>query len=412
MLNEKKKVKFFDLIVDLIFIAFFTAHFLLPSFDLNFIIPLALALAYCVYFGIKDTKLGANLILVISACAFLALVYAVLTETKTISSDVDNAGLKQYVSKFNQYFMMFFPLLLSFRIIKTYPRKVRFRILIFIAAVFGYVFVNTFILLLTDPGAVRHWDEFSSLAGQDIGSYDFVYAVPIIICTLAACNKKFNLVGKIINVIVIVCAFVFLVNADYTLALLIAMIGLVLVGYLRCQRTLSKFTYILLCIIGAFFIPSILKLFYTYFPDGDISLRIREIYDFLVSGDSSGYNLNGRLTLYGESLLAFFRSPLVGNESLDFDGHGTFLTVLSDTGIIGAVFMYGIVFAARKYVKHILGAYDRSFMPVFIAFILMGIVNPIHATDALSFTMWCVAPLVLDYFFNLEESINETTVEN
>ncbi len=400
MINEKKKISSFEMTIDLLFIAFFTAHFLLPSFYFNFIIPMGIALVYCFYLGTGDTRLGKKILLMLGAAAFLALMYTLLTTTKTISSNVGNVELKQFFSKFNQYLMMYFPLLLSYRIITTYPRKTKGLILLFISAVFAYVFMKTFMLLLTDPGATRHWDSFSGLAGQDIGSYDFVYAVPIIICVLAACNSRFNLICKLLNIGAIALSFVFLINAEYTLALLIAMIGLVFVCYLRCRKIESKIAFVLLCFVGAFFVPNLLKLIYTNLPAGDISRRIEEIYIFLVSGDSSGYNLNGRLTLYGETLKAFANSPITGNDNLDFDGHGTFLTVLSDTGILGTIPMYGLVFAARKHVKKILGKHNSVFMPVFVGFILMGIVNPIHATDALSFTMWCVAPLTLDYFFN------------
>ena len=201
--------------------------------------------------------------------------------------------------------------------------------------------------------------------------------------------------------------FIFLINADYTLALLITLVGVILVGFSNIKSPVNKFIYVLICLICVTLIPSVLKLMYTYLPAGDISLRVKEIYNFVSSGDLSGYNLNSRLSLYGATLQAFANSPIVGNRYLDFDGHGTFITVLSDTGIMGAIPMFTLLFAARKYVKNILGEHNKVFTPVFIVFVLMGIVNPIHATDALSFTMWCVAPLTIDYFFNKENVTDE-----
>jgi len=409
MLEKNKKIGGMEMLVDLLFIAFFSASYILPSFSFNFMIPMALALAYRAYIGIGDRRIGAHIVLCLLMVLLLALMYSILTDTKTISSNVDNIELKQYLSKANQYLMMFFPMLLSHRIITRYPRKAKLWILVVAGVIFAYVFASTLSLLIEEQNAVRHWDDFSGLAEQDIGTYDFVYAVPIIICTLAVCNIKFNVVGKILNVVAIVLCFIFLINAEYTLALLIAMIGLILVAYTRGKTTAYKVMFVLIGAIGLFFVPLLLKLMYTYLPEGDISLRIREIYNFLVLGDVEGYNLSSRLSLYGRSIEAFFNSPIFGNRRLDFDGHGTFLTIPADTGIMGILFMGGLLFSTRRYVKAILGEHNRQFMPIFGCFVLMGTVNPVHATDALSFSMWFVAPLVIDYFFNKEESDNAET---
>ncbi|MBR2335325.1 MAG: hypothetical protein IKA62_03770 [Clostridia bacterium] len=407
MLKKKQSIGFYECIIDLIFIVFFAAHYLLPSFYMVFYIPMAVALVYCLYMSIRGYRVGIHLVWLLAVVLCLAVVYTVLTDTKTISADVDNGEFKQFFSKFNQYLMMYFPLLLSFRLIKVYSRKIKTIPLVVISLIFVYVFGKTFVEIWTNPGVTRHWGDFTGLAGQNIGSYDFVYAVPIIICVLASCNKKFSKIGKIINVFSIILMFIFLINADYTLALLITLVGVILVGFSNIKSPVNKFIYVLICLICVTIIPSVLKLMYTYLPAGDISLRVKEIYNFVSSGDSSGYNLNSRLSLYRATLQAFANSPIVGNRYLDFDGHGTFITVLSDTGIMGAIPMFILLFAARKYVKNILGEHNKVFTPVFIVFVLMGIVNPIHATDALSFTMWCVAPLIIDYFFNKENITDE-----
>ena len=415
MLIEKKKINFLDMMIDLVFITFFILHYLLPSFGhgMNFIIPLFLAVAYACYLGVKDFRLGATLILFLGAILFLTTMYTVLTDTKTIVSTAGGLEFKQFMSKFNQYALMFFPALLLYRVLKIGNRRYKTVLLLALAAIIAFVMVQTFIEVIKNPGALRHWEDFEDLASENVGTYTFVYGIPILITALFACLKSFKLIGKLLGIAAIITMFVFLLHAEYTLALIISFLGLICVGYSSCRLKSTKILYVLFFVILFFFLlPPILKFAYSNIESKQVSLRLKELYDFFVSGDSSGYNLNGRLTLYIDTLKAFLKSPLFGNSQLDFDGHATFITVLSDTGLLGAVPMYGLVFATQRVVKKMLGESNRYFMPVFIGYILMGITNPIHSALPLAFAVWFIAPLTVEFFFNKENEKNEECLEN
>ena len=126
-----------------------------------------------------------------------------------------------------------------------------------------------------------------------------------------------------------------------------------------------------------------------------ISLRFRELANFFSSGDASGYNLEGRLTLYWETIKAFFASPLYGNRTLNFDGHATFLTILSDTGILGGIPFYILYFMTKKKIETIIEDTTRLFTIPFLMLVIMGLTNPIHAAYPVGFAIWFIAPLIL-----------------
>ena len=142
-----------------------------------------------------------------------------------------------------------------------------------------------------------------------------------------------------------------------------------------------------------------------------MSIRLYEIYYFLVGGDATGYNMDGRITLYTESIKAFLKSPFWGNRHLDFDGHATFLTVLSDLGLLGGIPFYYLYFSSRKRVRIIINDKGNYYGPVFLMLLLMGFTNPIHTALPLMYVVWFLVPLSIETFMEYEE-ITYGIVEN
>lgn len=58
--------------------------------------------------------------------------------------------------------------------------------------------------------------------------------------------------------------------------------------------------------------PWLFKMAASHVPSEQMSIRLYEIYYFLVGGDATGYNMDGRITLYTESIKAFLKSPVLG----------------------------------------------------------------------------------------------------
>lgn len=391
-------------LIDLVAVIFFSVYYILPSVNGTFNMWLALfaGIAYFIYVLIKDRKIGISFISIFTAVTVIAFAFLILTDTKTISATASNRILKIFLSKFSQYFFMYLPGLLLIRTLKTATKEQK-NVLLFILTILNVIVVyNTFLVILENPDAVRHWEEFADMEDENIGNYYFVYSVPIVIVGLSVCMVKLKGIGKFICLGMIGVLFLFLLQASYTLAILIAALGLLMQIFLSFRSPITKILFVVVAVIAAFFIPDLLLFISENAPSGNMSVRFRELYSFFMSGDTSGYNLNGRLTLYRMSVEAFFDSPIIGNRRLDFDGHATFLTVLADTGIIGGIPFYYLLFSMNKRVKALLGENARNFLPAFFSLLCMGFSNPIHNSLPLAFSVWFIVPLIIDTLINKE----------
>lgn len=391
-------------IIDLLAVIFFSVYYILPSVNgsLNRFLVLFAGIAYFIYVFIKDRKVGISFISIFTAVTIIAFAFLILTETKTVSVNASNRILKIFMSKFSQYYFMYLPGLLLIRVLKTATKEQKNILLFLLTVLYTFVVYNTFQEILENPDAIRNWEEFADMEDENIGNYYFVYSVPIVMVGISVCMAKLKGIRKIICLGMIVVLFLFLLQASYTLAILIAALGFALQIFLSLKSPITKIFFVTAAIIALFFIPDLLLLISNNAASSNMAVRFRELYNFFSSGDASGYNLNGRLTLYGKSIEAFFNSPIIGNRRLDFDGHATCFTVLADTGIIGGIPFYYLLFSMNKRMKALLRDNAKNFLPAFFCLLCMGFSNPIHNSLPLAFAVWFVVPLIIDTLINKE----------
>lgn len=391
--------------LEMITVILFSAYYILPSLrsSVNFMIPLIFAVLYIGYLWLKDATLSRSFAGVLISVFVVAVAYTLLTDTKTISGEANSAGLKQFLSKFNQYLLMYLPALFFVRMNKTANEKQKKTLLAVMSVLIIFVIIETLQELQIDSNAIRQWEQFSELTQGNIGNYYFVYAIPIIIAIFAVCMQNLKIGGKIFNLAIIVFLFYFLIKAQYTLAILIAMLGIILQIFFSIKNIAAKVIFLIAATVGMFFVPSLFLFVSENISSEQISVRFKELYEFFGSGNADGYNLNGRLTLYKKTIIAFFQSPIWGTRSLDFDGHATYLTVLSDTGLIGSIPFYYMLITVKNSVRRHLGSSAGMFSVAFFCYLCMGFTNPIHSSMPLSWVIWFIAPLAIDTFFNRGE---------
>lgn len=387
---KKKKIPW----IEIAFIMLYSVYYILPAASdmVHFIVPIMIAFLYFGYLFFRDTHITPRIVLYVVIICLIALIYILLTDTITISEPIK---LKEFLSKFNQYFYMCLPILFLFRVVRRAGSLQKKSILVFCLGIVTYVIVLTLQELAINPNAIRQWEIFDELKDDNIGNYYFVYSIPILVVAISVCLSQFNKWQKIIAFGVMAFLFLFLVKAQYTLAILITIIGLLIQFFLSIKNHFLKAMFLLAATVGVFFIPNILFLAYTYIPSEQVATRLKELYDFFVEGNASGYNLNGRLTLYRKTIVAFLKSPIIGNRRLPFDGHATCLTVLADTGIIGGTLFYSLLVLAFKDIKKVLSEEGKRLLPIFICLLLMGFTNPIHNSMPLAFMHWFIAPLLI-----------------
>ena len=190
--------------------------------------------------------------------------------------------------------------------------------------------------------------------------------------------------------------FVFLLLAQYTLAILIAGVGFMLQIIIRLKDPSYKVLIVGCLILSFIAAPLLLNFVAARVPSQQMAARLREIANFFSLGDVSSDNLGVRLQLYWKAIKAFFKSPLFGNYKLGFDPHSSFLAMFADIGILGGLAFTSLYVLAKKQCNQLLSkAQQQAFLPAFVCLILMGLTNPIHSADPLVMAIWLFVPLAI-----------------
>ncbi len=411
--NVKPKIS----AIEFIFLIFFSAYYILPAVSsaINFIPMLAVAFLY-VLLTLKSTPQDVikKMFSVIAVAAFVALCYYLFTETSTISKNASYYELKRYLSRFQQIIFGFFPLLMIYRA-KFYGTLKQKKILIYaVFAMFIFVIITTSRQLNVDANATRGWENFGELATGNVGTYGFVYAVSALIPAVIIlwCTLK-NSTARLAAALGILFMLWFLLRAQYTLAVLIAAISFIVYVFVVGKSRISKVIIVLALPVLFMLLPPILNGIAGVLGSEQMAIRFTELANAF-SGEEIGYNLGSRLELYKNSLKYFFYSPFWGNRVLNFDGHATLLTVLSDIGLIGAIPYFWLYHNGRKTVSLLCETEEdyKKFVPVFVSFVLMGLTNPIHATLPLYIVVWFLTPLIIDVFCREGEEQREDQEES
>ena len=409
--KSNTKLSFFDFLL----FVFMMAYYLMPSINetLPFVLVLTLSIAYTSILCLINTKETPYYLTVLVLAAILSVLYFLLTDSATISTGTSSYALKRILSKMNQLYMSFFPLIIFLRI-QRYASEGQKKMLLFIAlAMFFFVLINTVIELRDNENATRSWDEFTEQAENNVGTYAYVYAVPIVMSLIPALFIRLKAWWqRLILIAVTVFLVMFLLLAQYTLALLISMVGVVLQIDANIEKPTTKVIIWLVLVLLLISMPTLLDFMASKVPSKQMALRLKDVAAFFGRGDISGYNLAERLKLYWKTIEAFFKSPLIGNRSLGFDGHSTFLSFFADLGLLGGI-PYVVLYAQSK--KNIDSRFDKAevkiFVPVFISLILMGLTNPIHTAQPLSFAVWLLIPLLINMTTKKEKN-NEASLGN
>lgn len=391
---ENRKMNFLEYFV----ILFYAAYYLLPAVSarVTYMIPLFLGLAYLAFLFLYEPNWRMPIIVFLFTVVMISFLFFTLTETSTISTSVSNYTLKRITSKMYQFFMMFFPAYMFARVYTTASQKQKRFFFTVIFIMFAIVVVNTFIELMTNNSASKNWSEFAEQNENNVGTYSFVYAVPMVITALVSLLYSMRGAGKRLVVLgIIAFMLAFLLSAQYTLALLIAIIGIALQISTNIKSIAVKLLLWLVFIGALFLLPTVLDLLANTIKSQQIATRFKELASFFGSGDASGYNLNGRLELYGKSIEAFIKSPILGNRKLNFDGHATLLTVPADIGISGLIGLVVLFKSAKKYVSLAMGNKAKKFVPTFLCLLIMGFTNPIHAASTALYGTWMMAPIIV-----------------
>ena len=380
------------------------ALYILPTVHSN--MPLfysfPLVFLYSLYVIAKDRTLTSYFVGILGIMLFVTILYLFLTESSSISKDVENSMLKRFASKFTQMFFMFSLTPMAIRVIKNATKKQKMVLLISFLAMILMVIVETTTLLISNPELSRKWAEAKDVIENDnvnFANYSFVYIVPLIIVAMgAAISRTKNDWVKLIYIIFIIYLLNFLLQTQFTISLIIAAFAIVAILWMGNKNSLSRLLIVFTSVITIIYLPDILRLIAREVDSKTISMRINDLYQFLYSSEeTTERSLDGRYYIYMESIKAFFGSPLVGNRHLTFNPHSTILGTFADLGLMGGVPYMILYIRSRKMINNVLQ--DKTFFDlVFYTLLLEALLNPIHASMPVAFGAWLFAPIFISVF--------------
>ncbi|MBP5539038.1 MAG: hypothetical protein J6X69_04310 [Bacteroidales bacterium] len=384
---------------EFLLMGYFAAYFLTPfHMDLSILPFLAIVSLYVSYIFIFNVNSRKDIIIYFSTIVFISILYFLLTDTKSVQSE-SFIGIKRIFSKIQQFTWMFFPLLLSSEFIRRASKKQIFAIEILIVSIIIFIIAETLIAISLYPDITRAFDmdmvDYSAI--KYVGTYYFVYLIPFLIVIVTFLPFRLpNIFSVAASVAINIFLFYFIIQSQFTLALLISFIGVLLVVWVHIKSLQGHLFFVLFLLTFSMAFLPLLNWTIQHIQSEQMVERLTDVYMFFDYGESNTQNLGGRMSLYKDTILAFAEKPFFGNRSLPFDGHATLLTILSDLGLLGGIPLYFLLFhsffIARTTIK------DKKAMDVFfIVLLLMGFTNPIHSSTQISFGIWFIAPLTLHF---------------
>ena len=271
-----------------------------------------------------------------------------------------------------------------------------------IAICYAVTAISTYIGCTFYPGASRLMatlkatdTQFIRLASLNIGSFSFIYEL-VLVAPLLIYFAKTKRIHPLASVIAFVALTLIILKTEYTTALMIFLISMVL--FLMKKLTAKKIVVLLVVALLILFVfAGIIAEFLDWFADIvpsdtlgarfkyiSATLRGEELGDTTTSGD--------RLAIYEKSLNIIAKTNLMGNWSKEgISGHSLIFDTIAQYGLVGILIimtMYSAVYRLALYPNRKKDYYPYLLWIFFVA-ILLAVLNP--KTNLFIFI--CVVPL-------------------
>lgn len=383
-----------DSVVNGGFVLVFASYYCLPAVfsTMRFKLPFTIAVLYFMWVVLFQAGIMARIKILTLAfyIGILSVGYLLVGEATSFTD---------FFNKLFYYCMDFLPLIILYQITaRSSKRDRRFCVTVIILALL-FTFYKTTQELQINPNVTRELLVASDIAKENIGTYDFSYAMglflPLFTMLYSTTMKKLI---KILYIAGIVVSIYYMIVSQYTICLLASFTVSLYIFIHKTNARITLLFWLLPLIIGIVMFPSIINFLVRVVPSEHISARLAEISSALSSGDFSGASMNARITVYSNALQKFAESPILGNAELGMNAHSTILSVLGHLGVIGITVYVNILRLARKYVLGIIEAEGKvwKFNAFFIYYIIVGLTNPINSALATSMVLWLLIPLIID----------------
>ncbi len=260
--------------------------------------------------------------------------------------------------------LIVYPVFSSYVLAHRRERKVIFfsrRLLLYISALLVLSMVTTYLGNQQFPGASRslaHYQEDSTgllplYTSMNIGGFGFIYTITLVLPLLAYWIKT-SKIALVVSIAIFVVAILCIISSQYTIALLMSFISVVLCFFPKRIRQAHLITFAALLIMLIISGP-LIEEFFLYLSnnvEGNMmSARLEEVYMILSgSGVETTSDTATRIGHISQSWNTFFNNVLFGSR-IGAGGHSYLVDTLAHFGIIGlAAVVVSFRYMYKKYV--------------------------------------------------------------
>lgn len=396
-------------LLEFLFITFCVIYFLVPGVEKSFGFTrfMVIEAIYSFIILFSSPKNVRNGIFFFWGLAlFIGLFYGLFKVPFGITTG--NAQLRNFINYYYFYSNMFFPLLLLYRVtIKASKKQVGILLLIgFVSTLLWSVFILRAIAI--NPLAARSFGHGQGGIEDEnwIAPFYFVYGMTfmtLLFIFFTRYGRPWSL--KAFFIIFMFYWLIFLIRAQFTIAIIAIFIVFVFMGYYlsdsKRKRRASFTTGIIILVLT----PLLLDVLIPHLPDV-LASRFSEIMDLNATREfEEGTDAKGRWNVYLGALQDFLSSPIWGVRQSSGNGHGSALMILGDLGLLGFMPLCLGLKRMRNVIMRIMGKIGFAYRPFFLLFLIHLFTNPIHASLVSDIMIGFGVPLfILKYQDNLKIS--------
>lgn len=304
-------------------------------------------------------------------------------------------------------------------VIQSYDTKLLKILTYFILILYGITALTTIVGLNENPDAARYLATVADSNEADavkygfmnIGGFSFIYSVALIYPAIIYGFKRKKIHVAIV-VIYAVIDFILIINAGYTIALLLFIASTVFVFFrnnLTVKNVVIIFVITLLVSLLVFPLFSyLLNALADVIGNETIAERLRDL-----AGGREGLEASedNRLALYMTSLTSFITHPLFGGmfNSVSIGGHSEILDKIAQYGIFGLiaiVLIYNAIYKKFFKVYKNESGYGYVFW-IFMQAVILSVLNP----GMWIYQLALMIPVILAYI-NQKENKNEGSLDS
>ena len=242
-----------------------------------------------------------------------------------------------------------------------------------------------------------------NISTAGVMTYGEIYGMALIVPSLLYWISQKKGQKKLVPIMTSVLFVATIFQAQFAIALIFAIVGIVLYLILCGGRSKSRFIisgiFILVALIIAINWANILGTIYSanILPSA-LQQKVHELLLYSGGGNLAGTNLYSRSTFYAQSFKAIAQNNFIGkvfSNNASGAGHSEWEDMAANYGIIAPMLVY-IFF--RKFTKKISVFFDSKAMTVYrvqlLLFTIIGFIDPIFHSRTMSFLIF-LSPLIL-----------------